>query len=58
VKADSQAQRQLLELQAIDTALAQLAHRRARLPELAELADLDRQLAAMGEERLRAHSIP
>ena len=36
MKADPQAQRLLLDLQGIDTALAQLAHRRATLPELAE----------------------
>ena len=37
VKADPEAQRRLLDLQAIDTALAQLAHRRRTLPELAEI---------------------
>ena len=37
MKADPEAQRRLLDLQAIDTALAQLAHKRRTLPELAEL---------------------
>ena len=37
MKADPEAQRRLLDLQAIDTALAQLAHRRRTLPEHAEL---------------------
>jgi uncharacterized protein len=54
VKADPQAQRRLLDLQAIDTALAQLAHRRAHLPELAELAAMGRQLSGLEDERLRA----
>jgi uncharacterized protein len=54
VKADPHAQSLLLDLQAIDTALAQLAHRRAHLPELAEVADLERQLSAMEDQRLRA----
>jgi predicted nucleic acid-binding Zn-ribbon protein len=37
VKADPAAQRRLLDLQAIDTALGQLTHRRGSLPELAEI---------------------
>jgi uncharacterized protein len=40
VKADPAAQLTLLDLQGIDTALAQLRHRRASLPELAQLARL------------------
>ena len=38
VNADPAAQLRLLDLQAADTALAQLAHRRSTLPELAALA--------------------
>lgn len=53
MKADPHAQRLLLDLQAIDTALAQLAHRRARLPELAELAAIERQLSTLEDERGR-----
>ena len=53
MKADPQAQRQLLELQAIDTALAQLAHRRKNLPELAELDKLARELSSLEDERVR-----
>jgi uncharacterized protein len=41
VNADPAAQVRLLDLQAADTALAQLAHRRASLPELAALAERD-----------------
>ena len=54
MKADPEAQRRLLDLQAIDTALAQLAHRRKTLPELAELDRLAREVAALDDERVRA----
>lgn len=54
MKADPQAQRRLLDLQAIDTALAQLAHRRRTLPEHAELDALARELSALEDERIRA----
>jgi len=54
VKADPDAQRRLLELQAIDTALAQLAHRRRTLPEHAELDKLAREISALDDERIRA----
>jgi uncharacterized protein len=54
VKADPQAQRRLLDLQAIDTALAQLAHRRRTLPERAELDAFARELSALEDERIRA----
>jgi hypothetical protein len=54
VKADPQAQRRLLDLQAVDTALAQLAHRRRTLPEHAELEALARELSALEDERVRA----
>ena len=39
MKAAPEAQRRLLDLQAVDTALSQLAHRRRNLPELAAIAD-------------------
>jgi len=54
VKADPEAQRRLLDLQAIDTALAQLDHRRRKLPEIAELDALARELSSLEDERLRA----
>jgi predicted nucleic acid-binding Zn-ribbon protein len=53
VKADPEAQRRLLDLQSIDTALAQNAHRRRNLPELAELDRLARELSALEDERVR-----
>ncbi|MCL2781381.1 MAG: C4-type zinc ribbon domain-containing protein [Actinomycetia bacterium] len=49
--AEPAAQERLLELQAADTELAQLAHRRAHLPELEELARL---VASADELALRA----
>ncbi|MEO3775508.1 C4-type zinc ribbon domain-containing protein [Micromonospora sp. B11E3] len=54
MKADPKVQRRLLDLQAIDTALAQLAHRRRSLPEHAELDALARELSALEDERVRA----
>ncbi|WP_320066835.1 zinc ribbon domain-containing protein [Micromonospora sp. RTGN7] len=54
MKADPKVQRRLLDLQAIDTALAQLAHRRRILPERAELEALARELSALEDERVRA----
>ncbi|MEV0807169.1 C4-type zinc ribbon domain-containing protein [Micromonospora sp. NPDC050200] len=54
MKAEPQVQRRLLDLQAIDTALAQLAHRRRTLPERAELEGLARELSALEDERVRA----
>jgi predicted nucleic acid-binding Zn-ribbon protein len=54
VKADPEAQRRLLDVQAIDTALAQLAHKRKNLPELAQLDKLAREISARSDERVRA----
>ncbi|MGA4729923.1 zinc ribbon domain-containing protein [Micromonospora taraxaci] len=54
MKADPKVQRRLLDLQAIDTNLAQLAHRRRTLPERAELEALARELSALEDERVRA----
>jgi uncharacterized protein len=54
VKASPDAQRRLLDLQAVDTALAQLAHRRKSLPELAEIDAVVREISALEDERARA----
>jgi predicted nucleic acid-binding Zn-ribbon protein len=54
VKASPEAQRRLLDMQAIDTALAQLAHRRRTLPELAQIDDISREISAQEDERIRA----
>jgi uncharacterized protein len=54
VKAPPEAQRRLLDLQAVDTALQQLAHRRKSLPELAEIDAIAREVSALEDERVRA----
>jgi predicted nucleic acid-binding Zn-ribbon protein len=54
MKADPDAQRRLLDLQAIDTTLAQLAHRRTHLPEHAEIDKLAREVSTLEDERVRA----
>ena len=54
MKAASEAQRRLLDVQAIDTALAQLAHRRRSLPELAQIEAVAREISALEDERVRA----
>jgi predicted nucleic acid-binding Zn-ribbon protein len=54
VKASPEAQRRLLDLQAVDTSLAQLAHRRRTLPELAEIDAISRELSALEDDRVRA----
>jgi predicted nucleic acid-binding Zn-ribbon protein len=54
VKADPQAQRRLLDLQALDTALARLAHRRRTLSEHAEVDRLTREAFRLADERARA----
>lgn len=56
VKADPQAQLRLLDLQAIDTVLEQLRHRRERLPELAEIASLEERLSALRNDEVRAQT--
>ena len=54
MKADPDAQRRLLELQAIDTSLTQLAHRGRTLPEHAELARQEEELRRLSDERAKA----
>jgi predicted nucleic acid-binding Zn-ribbon protein len=54
MKADPEAQRRLLDLQAIDIALTQLAHRRRNLPQIAELDRLAQQIVAADDERVKA----
>jgi predicted nucleic acid-binding Zn-ribbon protein len=49
VNADPAAQLRLLDLQAADTALAQLAHRRRTLPELAALAEREQRAAELAD---------
>ncbi len=54
MKAAPEAQRRLLDLQAVDTTLAQLAHRRRSLPEIAEIETISREISALADERARA----
>lgn len=54
MKADPEAQRRLLDLQALDTQLTQLAHKRRTLPEHAELDRLGKEVSALSDERVRA----
>jgi uncharacterized protein len=56
VLADPESQRRLLDLQALDTALAQLAHKRRTLPEHAELQRLGAAVAELSDERARAQA--
>lgn len=56
MKADPQAQRRLLDVQAIDTALTQLAHRRRTLPEHAEVERLARELSVLTDQRAQAQA--
>ena len=56
MKADPAAQVRLLDLQAADTELAQLAHRRAHLPELVALAASDEQVGQLRSDVLDLQS--
>lgn len=50
MKADPAAQLRLLDLQAADTALAQLAHRRTHLPEMAAITAREAAARSLGDE--------
>jgi predicted nucleic acid-binding Zn-ribbon protein len=54
VKAAPQAQRRLLDLQAIDLSITQLTHRRRTLPELAEIKQLTAACGTIDDERIAA----
>jgi predicted nucleic acid-binding Zn-ribbon protein len=56
VNADHAAQLRLLDLQAVDTALAQLAHRRRVLPELATLADREERASVLAGDVVEAQT--
>lgn len=56
MNADTATQLRLLDLQAADTALAQLAHRRANLPELAALAERAKAVADLHNELVEAQT--
>lgn len=56
MRAGPDAQLRLLDLQAVDTRLDRLAHRRRSLPELAQLAEVHRRLAATGDAIVTAET--
>jgi predicted nucleic acid-binding Zn-ribbon protein len=56
VKADPFVQLRLLDLQALDSALARLAHRRRTLPELAQIDKLEAQVEALRDDTVRAET--
>ena len=54
VKADPFVQLRLLELQALDSVLDRLAHRRRTLPEIAEIERLEKAVDALRDDTVRA----
>lgn len=54
IKADPTAQARLLDLQAVDTRLTQLLHRRKSLPEHAQIATLKTELRALSQDLIAA----
>jgi len=54
--ADTSRQWRLLDLQALDTRLDQIGHRRSTLPELAELKALDAQTSVLDDDLVRART--
>ena len=56
MKADPFVQLRLLDLQALDSALNRLAHRRRTLPELAEITRLEGLVAASRDDVVQAET--
>lgn len=56
LKAAASDQQRLLDVQALDTKLDQLAHRRSTLPEHAAIADLETRLAALRDQLVRVET--
>jgi predicted nucleic acid-binding Zn-ribbon protein len=56
VKADPFVQLRLLDLQALDSGLDRLAHRRRTLPEIAEIERLEAQIDALRDDTVRAET--
>jgi hypothetical protein len=56
VNAESARQLRLLDLQAIDTRLDQIAHARTHLPQLAELADLEGKARLIDDQLVRSRT--
>ena len=56
MKADPDRQLKLLDLQALDTRLSQIAHARTHLPQLAELADLEGKARLLDDQLVRSRT--
>ncbi len=56
MKAEPERQQRLLDLQAIDTRLDQIAHARAHLPQLAVHADLTGKSSVLGDQLIRSRA--
>jgi len=56
LKAAASDQQRLLDVQALDTRLDQLAHRRRTLPEHAALAELETELSVLGDQQVEAET--
>ena len=56
MRAESARQQRLLDLQAIDTRLDQIAHARSHLPQLAELADLEGKKRLLEDQLVRSRT--
>ncbi|HMR21920.1 MAG TPA: nucleic acid-binding protein, partial [Micropruina sp.] len=57
MQAAATAQSRLLGLQSIDTAIAQLEHRRRSLPELARIAEKQQVRRRQGEQLIAANTV-
>lgn len=56
MKADPGQQAKLLDLQALDTRLSQIAHARTTLPQLAEIADLQGKASLLDDQLVRSRT--
>lgn len=56
MKADPTRQAKLLDLQALDTRLSQIAHARTTLPQLAEIADLEGKARLLDDQLVRSRT--
>ena len=57
MRADAAAQLRLLDLQALDTKLGQLAHRRRSVPEIAELAELETRALVLRDRAVASRTV-
>jgi predicted nucleic acid-binding Zn-ribbon protein len=57
MRADPAAQLRLLDLQALDTKLGQLAHRRRGVPQIAEIAELDKRALVLRDREVAVRTL-